>query len=377
MNKGTVLYIGFFELPDKNAAAHRVTANAKILHDLGFRVVLCGEANSADSLKKGNIHKHKDYLSCNIFSKNESIGNYLYKEFSIDYLRKLLKIFPDTVMVIAYNLPAIALNHLRIYCKRARIVVLSDCTEWYLPNERNVFIRLLHIMDVRYRMQFVNKRVDGIIAISKYLYSFYKKFTLTIYIPPLVDISDNKWYLGKKIRHDDKKILVYAGSPSMKKERLDYVINYVISSNYDILLKIIGVDESTYYRIYGSMIHSPKVEIMGRIDHRRCIKEIQEADYSIIIREKNLSVEAGFPTKFVEAISAGTPVIATCHSDLGYFIKSGTMNGWLVSEEKISSDMDKIMQCNFIPPVDRSLFDYHKYIDSMQFFIDNLLAKKQ
>ena len=31
MEKGTILYIGGFELPDKNAAAHRVLSNGKIL----------------------------------------------------------------------------------------------------------------------------------------------------------------------------------------------------------------------------------------------------------------------------------------------------------------------------------------------------------
>ena len=37
--KKTVLYIGGFQLPDKNAAALRVLGNAKILTELGYRVV--------------------------------------------------------------------------------------------------------------------------------------------------------------------------------------------------------------------------------------------------------------------------------------------------------------------------------------------------
>ncbi|MCK9163882.1 MAG: hypothetical protein M0O93_06000 [Bacteroidales bacterium] len=38
----TILYIGGFELPDKNAAAQRVISNGKILRDLGFNVVYIG-----------------------------------------------------------------------------------------------------------------------------------------------------------------------------------------------------------------------------------------------------------------------------------------------------------------------------------------------
>ena len=42
MAKGTIIYMGNFELPDKNAAAHRVMNNGKIFKDLGYRVAYLG-----------------------------------------------------------------------------------------------------------------------------------------------------------------------------------------------------------------------------------------------------------------------------------------------------------------------------------------------
>ncbi len=42
MSKGTIIYIGGFELPDKNAAAQRVVSNAKLLREVGYDVVLVG-----------------------------------------------------------------------------------------------------------------------------------------------------------------------------------------------------------------------------------------------------------------------------------------------------------------------------------------------
>ena len=39
---GTILYVGGFELPDWNAAAHRVVANAMIFRAIGYRVLLLG-----------------------------------------------------------------------------------------------------------------------------------------------------------------------------------------------------------------------------------------------------------------------------------------------------------------------------------------------
>ena len=37
-----ILYIGGFELPDKNAAAQRVVANAKALKKIGYEVLFLG-----------------------------------------------------------------------------------------------------------------------------------------------------------------------------------------------------------------------------------------------------------------------------------------------------------------------------------------------
>ena len=42
MSKGTIIYFGIFELPDKNAAAHCVINNGKIFTALGYRTVFLG-----------------------------------------------------------------------------------------------------------------------------------------------------------------------------------------------------------------------------------------------------------------------------------------------------------------------------------------------
>jgi len=37
-----IIYYGPFQLPDKNAAAHRVINNAKLLRELGYETVFLG-----------------------------------------------------------------------------------------------------------------------------------------------------------------------------------------------------------------------------------------------------------------------------------------------------------------------------------------------
>ncbi len=53
----TILYIGNFDLPDKNAAAHRVLGNGCALRELGYKLVFVG----ASEMGKDNILDSRFY----------------------------------------------------------------------------------------------------------------------------------------------------------------------------------------------------------------------------------------------------------------------------------------------------------------------------
>jgi len=59
MSKGTILYVGGFELPDKNAAAHRVLSNGKIIRNLDYRLVFLGIDKSLEYVKNFQLSKRK------------------------------------------------------------------------------------------------------------------------------------------------------------------------------------------------------------------------------------------------------------------------------------------------------------------------------
>ena len=48
----TILYVGGFALPDENAAAQRVVANAKLFSEMGYNVAFINYANSSDAPQK-------------------------------------------------------------------------------------------------------------------------------------------------------------------------------------------------------------------------------------------------------------------------------------------------------------------------------------
>ncbi|MCE5226863.1 MAG: hypothetical protein LLG05_13540, partial [Porphyromonadaceae bacterium] len=51
-NDKTIIYIGGFELPDKNAAAQRVVSNGKIFKELGYNIIyLSIDKNLSEKVK--------------------------------------------------------------------------------------------------------------------------------------------------------------------------------------------------------------------------------------------------------------------------------------------------------------------------------------
>ena len=58
---------------------------------------------------------------------------------------------------------------------------------------------------------------------------------------------------------------------------------------------------------------------------------VARADFSVLLRRPDKVATAGFPTKFVESLAVGTPVIATLTSDLGDHLVDG-QNGLICDD---------------------------------------------
>jgi glycosyltransferase involved in cell wall biosynthesis len=56
---------------------------------------------------------------------------------------------------------------------------------------------------------------------------------------------------------------------------------------------------------------------------QKALNEINKAEYVVFIRDVNLTNVAGFPTKFVEAISCGTPVLSNSTSNIDEYLITG------------------------------------------------------
>lgn len=360
----SILYVGGFVLPDCNAAAHRVLANARILRDLGYNVFFL---NYSEDVKTPRVVDYSGFtcFECPLREWNGAVGR-----IDTDRIEEVVGALPNLSCIIAYNYPSPALARLIRLCRKRKIACIGDITEWYSARDVSLVKAPLKFADTAWRMRLLNKRMDGLIVISGYLERYYRGKVPTVVIPPLVDADDPKWENPARPPHAGTR-LVYAGRPSRTKERLDLVVGAVLAQDPSdgVSLDVVGVTEEGYRSIYGSSPEDPRIRFLGRVPHEDALQVVKDADYSVVVRDDNRVTRAGFPTKFAESVTCGTPVICNANSDLAEWVGKGC--GVLVDEGRLAEGIRGAVK-NRTAVVDRRLFDYRRFEEPLGRFMEGI-----
>lgn len=367
--KNTILYIGGFLLPDGNAAAQRVIANAKLFSDTGFNVAFL--SFSKDLLKP----RTTEYFGFQCFEFPSTKWSAIAGE-DIVRIEEVLNSCSDISCIAAYNYRSVSLARLLRLCRKRGIKCIGDVTEWYRARDVSLVKRPFKLIDTGVRMRLLNPRMDGLIVISSFLQEYYSSRLPIVLLPPLVDSSEQKWFSSAASKAD-VTTLVYAGKPSRTKERLDLIVEAVVSlpRNINVRLDIVGVTDKEFSDIYDLDVGSnPRVVFHGRLSHSDALEIVKAADYSIIIRDDNLVTRAGFPTKFAESVTCGTPVICNKNSDLCLWInKYGC--GHMVEEGRLSEGLMGVIAMKR-PIFDRGIFDYRNYRSQTERFFQDVYKEE-
>ena len=376
--KDTVLIIGTFEMPDRDAAAIRVTGIALALRDAGYKVILQGR----NKAPKPEIHHFMEleYRDRPCWTR---MGYYTGIQYVIDTLNDVG--INQVAAVIAYHYPAIALMKLLRFCQRSNVKLISDNTEWYqyslLMSGGN---REIEYVNFLLRMKWVNLKVKNIIAISNFLSDYYQYRNCNVERVPILSFdSDNNRILS---RTWSPLRLVYCGSPAKKDLLLPIVqaVCTLLDEGRAVELRIVGIGKEQFESFYSFIVperHKEKIMFYGRVPHEQALQILQDNDFSVIIRPNERYAVAGFPTKMVEAFSNGLGIIATPVGDLQEYVIDGK-TGFMLrdsSKESIEDLLNEI--CNMTPQelnmikensfnLSKDKFDYRKYCDSLKAFID-------
>ncbi len=361
-----ILYVGFFGLPDHDASANRVMNNAKLIQKSGYEVLFLDEQNE---YKWANLRDSKRIVhGFTVYSQRrpKNRRDFIRKMVSIDNVKKVIDDIGDVKVVIAYNYPSIALDRLYKHYK-GKIKICSDCTEWYSGSEYKFPLNIMSSLDSLFRMRFVNKRIDGVICISSFLYDYYGHKRCNVLLPPLVDLEEKIWNQNE-LDYDENYInMIYGGSPGRNKEKMSPIIRSVCESKYKdkIVLRIVGITKQQYLDLYPKdkeilAENKKRIIFYGRITHKEYIQMLISSAALIFVRIKSRVTMAGFSTKFVEAVSAGVPVVTTDTSDMKCYIDQYNLGYIMDSADEITNFMssDDVLKLKKTRHARNYLFDY-------------------
>lgn len=346
-----VAYVGPFEFPWGQAASKRVRGNAKAIMDLGYDVVVgCGGAPSPEVYLEESELSGATLSWCGL-GEVKSIGKSLKKLLSylffcgantVGWLSSKTE-KPEYVIVYG-GLFAYGWHVLR-WCRLNNVSVIVDLVEWYDPSQLKGGRFGPFYASSKLAMRFLYPRFDGAIVISSYLEKHYGGFYPTIIVPPVLGSSSSAIPSASVKGVSSGLNLIYAGTPGKKDllAQIIFAVERVASIGKKIHLYVLGPNVEAVKNICGLMKLPDSVSIIGNVPQEGMERYYRLADFSVILRGSARFTRAGFPTKFVESLAFGTPVISNLTSDIGHYLRNG-FNGYVVNSASVDDLFDVLCE---------------------------------
>lgn len=371
MHKGTILYMGNFELPDKNAAAHRVSNNGKIFKKLGYNVAYLGTVRDENFVGI----KVSSY-NADIYEEAYPLGTkqWIKHIFDTSNILKVAEHYDDVCLVIVYNVPYATFKSVKKAFAEKNIKVAYDCTEWNGFAEGSLPKRLYKKIDEFQIRNFLSNACNDIIVISNLMAEKYKDANL-LKLPPLIDLDDDIWHQDK-IKTDGEFVFCFAGTISNKEKIQNIVSAFSNIHNISLRLKLIGVTAEEYLQGFPEhaniLKNDKRIDFIGKLSHKETVQHVLSCDCYIFIRESTRRNEAGFPTKYAESFTCGVPIISTNVSDIKAFSDDRVLLLNSTDEKIIQDAMIKVSAGFNNDCVLDSKFDYRQYVEPAKEWITKI-----
>lgn len=376
-----VLFIVNFPFPYGDASSIRAYNLCKLLKCAGNNIHVISDFPSKGS--NGDVDKICTFEHCvdqkQPFLKRKKVIN--------TCLSKICRYIDENhVDVILTNARYDRFHKIAKICKKSNIKLIVENCEWYHYSSFK-----LKRLDPRYyknqkmiRSEFSS--ADGFISISRLLDEHNKSFgKKSVRIPTIMDVTN----MDYKLNLNNKKIkIIYTGNPGHSKEFLKPVFEVFDKNRYFenyFEFHIYGPDrQAVAVNIQNDQLLSNKsqsIVIHGKVPQKEMPEIMKNADFLLFMRPDRRSSNAGFPTKFGESMTAGTPVITNNTGDIGLYLKNGE-NGFLLNDttpEEVKRVFDEIINLSKNKRESMRLcarktaekhFDYRKYISQIQFLLE-------
>ncbi|MEG0775050.1 glycosyltransferase [Clostridium sp.] len=382
------MIITYNKFPDGDAGAIRQYTFGQVFKECGYNTFFIGMGKSTGL--KTKIYNGFNYISLRLDSSGtlNKLRNYFgYKK----RLKKALEEYTDEKgsidVLLVIDIPIDALFFIKKYAKINKIQLIHDSVEWYSPEQFKLGkLAIPYILKNYMNKVWINKQFK-VIAISKFLKNhFINRGINTIRIPVMLDIKNTAH--NKQLKNE-KLTIVYAGSPGKKdylKEIIDGLALLTSEELSKIEFRIIGstkeqiiTDTGIERQVIDNMGES--VKILGRVSRDTVLQNLEQANFTVLMRSPiQRYAKAGFPTKVVESLASGTPIILNLTSDLDNYI-TDMVNSIIIEAcdaQGFSTAVKKALNLTHEQWIQMSIkarecadryFDYRNYIKEIKEFL--------
>lgn len=365
-----IAYIGSFPFPGSTAATHRVRGVARALELAGHRVTVV-PLIGGDSDREAGFQVDTSLSRRADADSWRNAGELLLgggKAVAWLAERRL-----DFDIAVIYGTPAALLARCQRAARQGRGTVppiVLDVVEWYdyasRPGGRFGPFAIEHAAS----MNLIATRANSAICISRYLAHHFESSGCSVeVVPPLFESIQEpatSFTLNRERLH-----IGYAGSPGAKDgpglaNLITAAAALPVRLRSRMRIEIVGLNEAeglALIRRYSTDSDpglSDTVRWHGRMSSQDAQALVAACDFTYLQRPRARYAMAGFPTKVVESLILGTPVIVNDTSDLASYVADG-QNGVLLdqggldgaSREAVSAVLERIAGPSFKLALDR------------------------
>ena len=379
--------------PDGDATSNRLLALLKTFEDAGYTAKVIGNGEIRNN---GN----DEWLSID----KSSIKYKTIRSKSNTLLKKVfVRTFSTIILFNAFqsakeaNTSAIVTTHttlstgILILAKFFwKIPLIIECSEWHEKKQFSGPFSLINYLKFCYKFHILCTLSKNIICITDLLNKKFSNKCNTIIIPPTVIPSDFPYKIA--FNYNSSYLKLFYGGNISGKDDIATVIKGILlldkSEQRNILFTIAGpspIDLENYLNKFGikKTEYENFTKPIGRITKKETVLQLSNSDFSVLLRPISRYSMAGFPSKIVESLASGTPVITNITSDLDNYLKDGHDAIFVneCSEEEMAISLrkalhmskDSIIEMKFNSmKTAREKFSYNNYTEKLSVFLEQI-----
>lgn len=375
-----VCYALAFNFPNSSAATRRVVGIANLLVACGHEVTIISSSDGYGGTEAVGLSSKVDLLFAGGRSPSGDVeGGFIGKLFFGSHLVQAIRSMDRLVdVVLVYGGYTPLLLRLMFEKKNSSFALVFDAVEW--ASLRSDWWRSAYLISVELAMRFLVPRLDGVVCISSFLKDHYEYRVPVALIPPLPpelkEIRDLRNPKGKR------KFLYMGNSDYDNVDVLVECFARLVDHNDCVELHVAGafLGASAFKPSVARELRGRNIFFHGLLSQDEAQSLLSDSDALIFLRDDSLITRAGFPTKFVQALCSGVPVITSAASDIEKYMSDGSAGIILqdlsidsvlqgISQFAAMSDADIIEMKNAALQVGRVQFDSVRYIPETNKFL--------